>query len=345
MDLRHLLNGLKVRAPWLAAGRVILLGSGFVIHRGYDETIQGALREPPDVERAGKLENALREHLVAGEKLVRVVRLQPGERALLADWIKGKRKGGTALSDAFPGVASEANIVAAANAQPSSVGNLDLEVGVAALFTGARSYLDRVVIPPSKLKAGEADGYEKIYALRRVFVQTYDAIWLPDGTDVACLVTDLPLQAPSGFAKESQSILEVQLRRVLNRSIQSINMWPAVDGLYRAGEGRLVDYGFVNNSDAVKHHTSRRGGQSLRDDIYDKAGAAAVGDDLLLFKIAIAWPRGGKAPAKAQPELLLPGKAALLQVANARLDHAIVRNCLNTRDLSFVLSRLMPHTK
>lgn len=344
MDLKQLLSGMG-RAPWLAVGRTILLGAGFVMHRGLDKTIEAALQESEDPVRYDRLKSALREHAIAGEKLIRLAKLRNGEKQTLTNWIEGKRRSSNPLADAFPGVANHADVVAATNAQPVSVGSLDLLVGKAALFTSARSYLDRVDIPASKLKAGEAEGYEKIYALRRVFVQTYDAIWIPEEGDVAVIATDLPQKAPSGFARDSQIALEVQLRRVLNRTIEAVNLWQAVDGLYKANEGHLVDHGFVNNAEAVKHHASRRGGKGLRDDVYDRAGAAAVGDDLLTFKIAIAWARQNEKSVKARPELILPGQSALLNAANARLDHAIVRNCLNTRDLDFVISKLMTHTK
>lgn len=344
MDLGSLMSALSRRAPWLAAGRVILLSCGFDTHRGYEETTKAALKEPANPARDAKLADALQEHLVAGEKLVRVVRLTKAERTAVETWIMAKRKSSSsALVDAFPGVAPDADRRAAATSPPASVGHVALSAGRAALFTSVRSYLDREVISPSQLKAGVADGYEHIYAMRRLYLQTYDAIWLPPSFDVCCLAADLPAGVPSGFARDSQIAMEAELRKVLGRPINASNLWPAVDGLYRSNEGRLVDHGFVNNKEAVKHHTGRRGAQSLRDDEYDKAGAAAVGDDLLTFKVAIAWARAGTTSRKAQPEILLPGKAAMLHVANAHLDHAVIRNCLNTRDLEFVLSRLLPH--
>jgi hypothetical protein len=345
MELERLLRTLCGRAPWLAAARILLVSAGFTIHRGATETISAALREPSDATRLARLDALLREHLVGGEKLIRLVKVSPSERSRVLDWIHAKRKGNTPLVSAFPGVADEAVIRTAANTEASSAGHVQLENGVAAVFTSVRSYLDRISIPASKLKPGEAEGYEEIFALQRKFVQTYDAVWLPSEGDFVCLAADLPYTAPSGFARESQTELEVQLRRVLGRSLTMLNLWPAVDGLYKAGEGRLVDYGFVNNTDAVKHHTARRGGKSLRDDIYDQAGAAAVGDDLIPFKLAVAWARGGTASVKAQPELLLPGTSAHVQTANARLEHAIVRNGLNSRDLDFVISRLLPFAK
>lgn len=346
MDLKELLRGVG-RAPWQAVGRIMLINAGFVIHRGLENTIDAALREPEDVERQRRLESALREYAVAGEKLVRIVTIRKAEKRKLIGWIDNKRRTGSALAAAFPAIASHSEIVAAANAPPASVGSVQLLEGRAALFTSARSYLDRVEIPATKLKAGEADGYEKIYAMRRVFVQTYDAIWVPDDEDVVCLVTDLPTKAPSGFSKESQIALESQLRRVLDRKIEPVNLWPAVDGLYKSKEGQLVDHGFVNDTEAVKHHASRRGGKGLREDVYDRAGAAAVGDDLLTFKVAVAWPRKDELSVKARPEVLLPGQAAMLNPAKglAKLDHAVVRNCLNSRDLNFILSKLLAYAK
>lgn len=341
MALRVLLAGLEKRAPWLGAGRLMLKHVGFTTHRGYKLTIEAALEEVRDETREQHLAKLMTEHAVAGEKLVQIVKLEQGERAGVLAWIRAKRKTANVLTEPFPSIAAESELRAFSLSEPTSLGSISLEDGSAAGYTAVRSYLDRIEIPVANLRAGLNDGFEHVYAVKRVFRQTIDAIWLPAGRDFVCLIADLPLGVPSGFARDSQDYLMAQLRRHLGRALVPINLWPAIDGLYKSAEGRLVDHGFVNNEDAVKSHTARRGGRSLRDDPYDRAGAQAVGEALLTYKVAVAWARPINGATKAQPEVILPGTAQML--SSRKLTHFIARNCISSRDLSAVTSRIIQH--
>jgi len=285
-----------------------------------------------------RLENALVEHALAGEKLVCLVRITDAERGPLLNWIRGKRRPAGDLTSPFPSATSTALIRANHLSDPASLGNEELEDGAAAFFTAVRSFMDRVEVPLTDLKASANDGYEQIFAVKRVYRQTFDAIWLPAGKNFAVLAADLPPGVPSGFASYSQTYLASQLRKALGRPVVLENLWPAIHGLFKSEEGRLVDHGFVNNEHAVKNHTARRGGRSLRDDEYDKAGAEKVGDDLLTYKTAVAWDIGEGDAERSQPEVLLPGTSRSLK--NNKLEHFIARNCINSRDLAFVISKI-----
>ncbi|WP_157616872.1 hypothetical protein [Rhodanobacter sp. Soil772] len=341
--LKKLLRGVEARAPWLAVGRPLLLRAGFDIKQGYEKTIIGALGEKNDPARELRLRSSLVEHLVAGEKYVRVFKIKSSERAALESWMQSKRAKSNALTDAFPGIAGN-QILKNALGTLNSVGYEVFQNGMAAIYTGARAYLERVDVPKSQLKSGASE-YEKLFGIRQTLVQTYEAIWLPKSMGVACVCTDFPLTAPKGFSTISQEALKGELQKQLHRIPNPLNLWKAIDGIYNAPGGRAVDYGFTNNEDSVKHHKGRSGTKCLRDDIYDKAGAAAAGDDLSFFKLAMRWKRKRKDldDEVTDPELLLPGQASFLHAANATLDHAIVRNCYDTDDLNFVLDKILAH--
>ena len=344
MELADLLNGLR-RAPWLSAGRPILLNAGFTIHRGFDNTVRQALTERADPTREKRLKKALTEHLVAGEKMIRLVKLEAGERVQLDDWVKGKRQTSNPLTDAFPGVASKADIVTHKDLAPSSAGSIELKNGCAALYTASRWYLDRVELPTSKLKAGAAEGFEKLIGIQRVFLQTYEAIWVPAKGNFVCVATDLPRGVPKQFAEASQVALQAQIRQQLGRQLSYFNFWPAIDGLYEANDGKLVDYGFTVAGKQVNHHKARRSSECLRKAVYDKAGAAAVGDDLELFKVAMRWEVKQDDDLNSEPEVLLPGTAADMGKLKPTIDYAVLRDGLNSRDLDFVTSKLALHMK
>ncbi|WP_407353489.1 hypothetical protein [Luteimonas sp. R10] len=319
--------------------------AGFAIARGYKNTIHGALREDENNDRLAKLHDLLVEHLVAGEKMIQFVKLERGEHAKLRTWITGKRKTSNPLTDAFPGVAPVAEIVTCRHQAPSSVGTVDLSSGHAALYTASRSYVERVELPASKLKADAAAGYERLVGYRRVYVQTYEAVWLPPEGNFVCLAIDSPVGVPIQFADASLAALSHQVRSQLGRSLSFYNLWPAVEGLYRSSEGKLVDYGFSVGGRSVNHHKARRRTECLRKAVYDSAGAAAVGDDLQLFKVAIQWALRQTSSLKSEPELLIPGVAADLNRPMATVNHAFLRNSLSSRDLQFISSKLITHMK
>lgn len=342
-DLSDLLNGLEVRAPWLSAGRPILKRAGFVIARGYKKTIRHALTEDRNDVNADLLRLLLLEHLAAGQKKIYLLKLKRGELSRLRDWALSKRRTVNELTDSYPGVAPNATVRTYMSGGIYSLGYCELECGVSAIFTSAKSYIERVQIAPSQLRASAADAYEKIVGYKRNYFQAYDAIWLPERGDIACISLDSPLGVPIEFTDGAYAALSKQIRLCLGRSPETINLWPAVDSLYKSNEGKLVDYGFVVGGRQVNHHKARRNTGDLRKAIYDMAGSAAVGDDLQPFKIAIQWTVAGPSETNSYPELLLPGVAGDANKAMPDLRYAFLRDGLTSRDLNFVISKLLSH--
>jgi hypothetical protein len=345
LDLADLLNGVRVRAPWMSAGHPILQRAGFSIRLGYEKTINGALKEAADKKREKLLQQALVEHLVAGEKLIRLVELKSKERSKLDDWAALQKVNANPLAIASPGVASRADILKLKDQPPTFIESVVLHRGSALLFTAARSYLDRVELPTGSLIDGTAQNYEKLIGIKRIFVQTHDAIWIPKKGNYVCIATDLPRGVPNDFAEASQAALHMQLRTILGRKLHFYNFWPAIEGLYGTDSGKLVDYGFSVAGRSVNHHKARRKSECLRKALYDKAGAAAVGDDLQLFKVAMKWKISPADGATSEPEVLLPGKAIDLNKTLPDVNFAILRDGLTSRDLNFVISKLLPHIK
>ncbi|GAB2626755.1 hypothetical protein GCM10027191_24230 [Novilysobacter erysipheiresistens] len=306
------------------------------------------MAEKEDSSKIKLLANGLTEHLVAGEKLIQLVRLEGKDRNVLQNWIRTKRRHSNALTDAFPGVAPKSAVVTFRDQPVTSVGSVDLEVGAAALFTASRNYVETVDVPPSRLKAGAAEGFEKLVGYQRVYMQTYEAVWLPPQGDYACIAVDLPRGIPKSFAQASADALHHAVRQQLGHQLKLLNFWPAVYGLYLASDGKLVDYGFSVAGQSVNHHKARRRSECLRKAVYDAAGAkavAAAGDELELFKVAMQWQLKQTDGVLVEPEVLVPGVAADLNKAMPIVNHVILRDCLTTRDLEFVVSKLAPHVK
>lgn len=342
MTLESMLACLEARAPYLSVARPILLAAGFTIHQGFPNTIDAALHENADPARDQKLASSLIEHMVAGEKLVRLVKITPQERATLESWVVGKRRVSNALTDPFPGIADPTQILSFVNGAPSSLGSASVMTGSAALFTAVRAFEKRVPLSISDLKPSAGHGFNKLIGVLLTYRQTHEAVWVPPSGEYACLCTDLPPGVPKAFANASQAFLLNQVTAALGRKPVFYNLWKAVDGLYGAPDGKLVDYGFSVAGEQVNHHKARRKQKCLRKTVYDAAGATAVGDDLELFKVAMEWAVKSSDGIEAEPEALLPGVAADLN-RTANIDHAIIRGAINSEHLAFVINKLLPH--
>lgn len=347
MQLEDLTLGVS-RAPWNSVARHLLSRAGYDPSHGYKKTMAAILGEPLDATKVTALAGVLKEHLVAGEKLIQLIGVSPTERAAVERWVKGKRATSDVLTAVFPGAAAEKVIAPLQSSAPVSAGYVGLEEGNAALFTSVRSFVKSEELPQSSLKAAAAAGFERVVGYRKVHVHCYDAIWVPDApSDYIVFAVDLPRGVPKlAFADPAQKFLEVTLRRVLKRQLKFANFWHVIDGLYSGTSGKLVDYGFSAGGHSVNHHKARRRTSvCLRKAVYDAAGAAAVkanGSSLELFKVAMQWSHKHQDGTVTEPEVIIPGVAADLNKPMANVDHCIVRNCLSTSDLAMVVRKLHP---
>jgi hypothetical protein len=328
----------------------MLIRAGYDVTRGYTATVDDIKKQQADPTKIGALQDALIEHLVAGEKYVQLVKLLPGERAKVEQWVRSKRTHANDLTAAFPGVAPEAQITPLRHLEPTAAGFAETEVGIAALFTSARSFVKTVPVPTSDLKPTAAAGFEKIVGYKNVFLQTYEAIWLPPKGDVLVLCVDYPADgATQNFPLQNAAFLTATVRKMLGRQISKANLWHAIDGLYQGADGKLVDYGFSAGGQSVNHHKARRKKSvCLRKAVYDAAGAKAVADSgksLELFKAAMQWQLIHPDKVVVDPEVMIAGIARDLNKATPVVDHCVVRDCLTTRDLAFVVSKVLPHVK
>lgn len=349
MRMDSMLWGLG-RAPWRSVARHILGRAAFDTSRGYENTVTSIIATGSNQAQENALYKGLVEHLVAGEKYIQIVQLLPGERPAVEAWIRAKRKHKNDLTDVFPGVAPESTLIPMRYLDPTAAGFVELENGVAALYTGVRSYVHSVPVPASSLKDGAASGYERIVGYQNIFKQVYDAIWLPSQGNYVVIAVDYPQDGPTQrFPEPGAKYLLSTLRQFLGRSIKFANLWHSVDGLYQAQDGKLVDYGFSAGGQSVNHHKARRRtALCLRKAVYDAAGAAAVtaaGKSLELFKVAMQWSVKHSDGIITVPEVQIPGVAMDLGKALPVVGYCVVRGCLTSRDLSLVVSKLTPHVK
>lgn len=329
------------RTPWRAVGHRILSRTGFTLTVGRSESIKLAKACAESDPRFQDLTDAVIEALSVSEKSIRLYKIGHADRAKVEAWIRNKRRSNSPLTQSFPGIAPDSAIRGHTSQDLVSLGSEELAVGVAALFTGVREYLQRDEIPLANLK--QRGDFEAVYGQKKVFWQTFDCLWLPDipyqGCQILVSVADSPEKAPQKFPDRSHEAMATELRHATGVKVQPLNLFDAVQNLHdNVTEGQLLLNGFINNAEAVKYH---RGQHDLRKDAYDKAGAQAVGPALQPFRVGVRWTLTEKNVVRSNPMLQLLGTSRILAKPQPTIESAIVGNCVDSRDLNFVVERLV----
>lgn len=342
MDAAVLLRALERRAPWQLVARPLLKRLGLAVSTGFDDTIAEIVHAGITKAQFQALRDALVELHVAGEKRVQLYKINRKQEETIRVWAE-KRRAAAALSSSFPSYIGLDDLRDIAKGTTTQfVKAEDLAAGLAVVYTAPRHYLERIPISVNVLSAAGSGNFEKAFGIRRHFVQTFDVIWIPAKGNYVAICVDHPKNAPKDFSGAGVIALELELRRALGEVPEPVNLWDAIDGLYRDDDGRFVELGFGTDADSAKHHKARRGTKCLREDVYHKHGAAAV-EDLQPYRASVAWKVAHDSGVHSQPEVQLPGLARDYFQGNSVLDYAMVRHCLNVRDLEFVISKLLAY--
>ncbi len=346
MDVEKVLSGIRARAPWRSAASVMLEQAGLHVGHGFDDTFPPLTRPGAVSDEAfEQLQDGLVQHLISGEKSLRLFRKNSATANALRAKAKQKRKSSHPIVDTFPGVLNASELAAIGEVPPKFCAYIEEEEGEALLFVGARAYQERVELTPDALKASAIHDrdFESIIGIVNRRRQVYDAIWIPEEGDYIVVAADYPKAAISDFSSASHIALERMMHRETGVEPEPIDLWPAVAGLYDEPDGEVVELGFVTDDDSVKHLKARQGKKCLRKDAYHAAGSEEVGESLLPFKLAVRWNRKESSEIVTSPEVLLPGTSKLIFGSSSVLFDAVFRNGLNVRDLTFVVSKLTPH--
>jgi len=343
MDVSGIMDSLRYRAPWQKVARVILKNQGFHVGQGWDDTL-------PDIDAlhavgaadAAKLEDALIEHLIAGEKSLQ---FYSASRENL-DWLLATaRKSSPSkheLVSIFPGILPEPALAVMGDVPPKFCKIIDTDIGSALIFVASRAYQKRVKLSPDSIKASVAGDleFDSIIGIINHRAVVYDAIWIPADAEFAVVLADYPTDVTTDFPVPSHLALRKFLSKQLKEDVEASNLFESVATLYGAPDGDLVELGFITDDDSVKHLKARQGKKSLRKDSYHSAGSKEVGESLQPFRVAVRWGRKLSSGLTSHPELLLPGTSRHIFGVNHLLTEAVFRNGLNLGDLGLIISKL-----
>lgn len=347
MAAEDVVRSMRTRVPWTVAGQ--MLGSlGLDKSQGWRRTLDKVTSGNLDYDSSlTELSDALEEHLVCGEKIVRLFRVSNVQARRLRELVSRLEIPNNEFSEEFPTLLSEDRLRGYRGHPPYLAGKIEYRIGTAVVLASARYLLSREAMMPSELPnaaAAELDEYEEIICVKHQRLQAADVLWVPAEGEVIELRTDFPLgmHIRSGLAAADLAQARFsELVGVANFGNQ-INLFPAIEGLYHArGDGRMVELGFMVSGSSQKLEKTRRDAECCREEAYHLGGVGALRTPIAPFRASVLWPVELERNVTSAPEITLRGTPVQSAEPNAFLGEMVICNCTGLEDYEFVRDRVL----
>lgn len=342
MAIADVASSLRARVPWEVAQK-ILEGNGIPRGMGWDRTIE-KLADSNDVpgDGEGDLIEAMREHVLAGEKLTRFYSMSSDDLVALRAALNGLTISATRFSAAYPLAISDADIASSSISRPTPAAIELNDDGAALVFASIRAQEVREPVELSDDMGGALSAYEQVVGIRHIKRQSMDVVWIPREGNII----DVRIDFPRGMLLEQGIFAHEQIREQLSLIFgqdylsNPVDLFPIVDQLYRSPrDGTVVELAFGTSTASLKHEKMRRSSICLRAETYHVGGSAALAAPIEPYRISVQWEREHGA-VNSRPELSLQGQFRMTHLVDAPLHEAVIRKCLDTADYNFVRSRV-----
>ena len=331
------------RMSW-TTGSALLRGLGCEVGRGWTNTILKLAPYEQEIDIGG-LQDALVEHLLCGEKLTKLYKIDPQFRdRLLAALTEQAVNDGPATS-AYPFGLSEDELADQGSGFNllSVVSNAD---GVGLLFSTVFAFQKREEISFEEFEAPEEmmGRFTNIVGTRYVRSELFHVIWLPHDRDILEVRVDFP----SGLGMTEANAFHSQLKKMINKwGIVSlgkpVDLFPAVKKFYKdKTDGDMFDITFATSTGAIKHEQAlaKTGKRDQREEAYHLAGLKAV-DDISIYKISVEWPRSeGKNMFVPTITLAASGPSGQNGGQDPVINAVHVQKCARIGDYEWAIGRL-----
>lgn len=347
MAAEDIVRSMRTRVPWTVAGQI--LGSlGLEKSMGWRRTLAKVEAGELDYNDAeARLGDALEEHLLAGEKLVRFFRVAPGAMAGLRQAIGQVEVPENEFSSAFPALLEPANLWQFRGHPPYVAANVQFVSGIALALASARFLLSREAVIPAELPeaaAAELGGYEQIICVGHQRLEAIDALWVPAEGNIIEIRVDFPLgtHIRAGLAAADQAVARFSELLGGEWFDDQVNLFPAIQGLYDAqNEGRMVELGFMVSGSSQKLEKTRRDLECCRLEAYHLGGVGALAAPIAPYRTSVLWQFPLDEDLASEPEITLRGVSAQTADPNAFLGEMVVRNCTGLDDYDHVRDRVL----
>jgi len=352
MKIRTLLDHCKTRIPWPTM-RSILKRHRLPVGQGWDATINKLILLKKSGDKESKkiniLEESYFEHLLTGERAIKLFHITDDELATLIDFFDNYTIEDNVFNDSYPYPLTEDQLKAV-DKKTVLVAIEDNMNCKNLVFCTKRYITERKELNIDELSKEVRDGlngYDELIAIKHNMRQCFDVVTIWKDEKFIEVRVDLA----GGMSSDDQHFAFKDAVREFNSLTADlfeadhmlgspINLFPLVDSMYEStNEGRVCELAFITDTASIKHEKMRRKEVCLRDEAYHRAGKKAV-HHITPFRLGICWTVDFSFDVETKPELLFPGNFRILSMESQFLGEAIISNCCGYKDYEFVVNKI-----
>ncbi|MGL5837022.1 MAG: hypothetical protein ACRCY3_00810 [Sphingorhabdus sp.] len=346
MAKNDILRALQKRTS-IRVARRLLAKNGFPRGSGWEQ-IEEKLKDKLVVAKAdyNGLQNSLRELLVVGDKNIRVFKLPNADAKALRDRIAAFRiNQNSVFSTHFPLPVPDSILDGLPAQSPIPVAKFQSDNLTGVLFSSVVVVEQREKILPSKVGAAIAANYDEIIGIRKVKIQTFDALLMSKKNSYVYILSDAHQDQSQVMCHGLQSgmanaVNKFAASKVINNSV---NLFPIIQPLYESESGFVKTLFWTTTTSSGKHEWMRGSGVCLREEIAHKAAMDALGGGFMTYGIELEWGLDEVEGYTPRPMLSVVGIYRMLHEAKPHLGDAAVWGCASLSEFEYVLKELMVH--
>ena len=292
--MKRLFRSMRHRMSWTNAKK-ILHSSGISTSHGWDATIKKIAESGIDVDH-GKLEDALVEHLLCGEKYTKLYPVAASKREEIQAAIGRVSVDEGPAYKCYPHLMEDDDL-------NNGTGDMSVvqvesnEDGIGIVFSSVFWIKKREEILFDDFEDPKAmrDRYDEVVGLVREPMQLFHVVWMPHHRDFL----EIRVDHPRGVAEADVHGLHSVLKSLVNdwtdlKLDKPVNLFPAVQPFYDdPTEGTVTQMTFQTTTGGIKDEKMprRRKNADQRTEAYHVAGKSAV-DSIAIYRISVrveAW--------------------------------------------------------
>lgn len=347
MSVVEIIRSFSERMPWHVSFSVFS-DLGLSRRVNWDKTLISA--EEGDTsynQHKDDLLDALQEHLLCGEKMVRFYEVDTKNIDEFREKISQLTVEETIFSKSYP-------IVLSSDALDSYVPQISISAihkindGIAIVMSSKRRIACRKKFSKDQFAdlPSELSKYNEFIGVSYKKYEAFDILWVPNDGNIIEIRADCP--NGKEFSQISFAIDQKEefLSNILGENYfqNRINFFPVIDSLYKdKNEGKVVELGFMVSGGAQKYEKSRRDGICCRVEAYHLNGIQGLAVPIDVYRIVVMWRRPHSNNSHSNPELGIHGRSTQTSEPHPFLTDITISKCGGLDDYNFVRERLLSH--
>lgn len=343
---QDLSRSLAARIPYAVSKSVFDLAN---LARGHGWDATKARIEDPSFTPNGKiplLVTALRNHILAGEKLCRFFRLSSTDMVNLRKNINSIQQKSSLLGSFYPCLAPETQIKGLPLSTPEIISIEHMPDGVALVYASIRALKIKEELPTASINAKMGpswNAYDELYGIRNVRQESFSVVWVPNHGDIVEIRSDhlKGSNIESTRAEIDAVIYSLKQDTSINVSGFSINVFRTIDQFYcNVSEGKVVELAFGTTTRSLKHEKMRGHNDCLRSELFHVGGKSNLNQPIKPYRISISYNVEVSSGIWTSPELSIHSNSHMSdQICPSHYDILISKN-MGVEDYEYVRDRI-----